>query len=186
MNYLKENFEQIDIASAVTFVADYCLYGVGSLILDGYYRRFKFGSGKLWLMWDCIALALILFYILLDIRQGYSILEYWKDPESTDSFTIFCVQTLFFLKYVEFFWKARLYNGIGIPFCLNYVEFFRKARLYNGIYRRKYCSVCLQPKQQIANANSLIYKYCICVCRKCERFSSDCDACKFTISTHFR
>ena len=71
MNYLKENFEQIDIASAVTFVADYCLYGVGSLILDGYYRRFKFGSVKLWLIWDCFALALILFHILLDIRQGY-------------------------------------------------------------------------------------------------------------------
>ena len=165
MDYLKENFEQIDIVSAVTFVVDYCFNGVGSLILDGYYRRFKFGSGKLWLMWDCIALALILFHILLDIRQGYSILEYWKG-NSTDSLTIVCVQTLFCLKYMEFFWKARLYNGI---------------------HRRKYCSVCLhKPKQQIANDNSLIYKYCICVCRKCERFSSNCDACKFTISTHFR
>ena len=66
MNNLKENFEQIDIASAVTFVADFCLYGVGSLILDGYYRRFKFGSGKLWLIWDCITLALILFHIFVD------------------------------------------------------------------------------------------------------------------------
>ena len=164
MDYLKENVEQIDIVSAVTFVADYCLYGVGSLILDGYYRHFKFGCGKLWLIWDCIAVALILFHIRLDIEQGYSILEYWKG-NGTDSFTEFCVVALF---------------------CLKYVEFFSKARLYNGIYRRKYCSVCLQPKQQIANANSLIYKYCICVCRKCERFSSNCDACKFTISTHFR
>ena len=163
MNYLKENFEQIDIASAVTFVADYCLNGVGSLILDGYYRRFKFGSGKLWLIWDCIALAWILFHTLLDIRQGYWPL--WTG-NTTDSLTIIPVQTLFCLKYMEFFWKARVYNGI---------------------HRRKYCSVCLQkPKQQIANANSLIYKYCICVCRKCERFSSNCDACKFTISTHFR
>ena len=183
--HMKENVEQIDIVSAVTFVADYCLYGVGSLILNGYYRHFKFGCGKLWLIWDCIAVALILFHIRLDIEQGYSILEYWKG-NGTDSFTEFCVVALFCLKYVEFFSKARLYNGIYIPFCLNYVEFFRKARLYNGIYRRKYCSVCLQPKQQIANANSLIYKYCICVCRKCERFSSNCDACKFTISTHFR
>ena len=160
MNYLKENFEQIDIVSAVTFVADYCLYGVGSLILDGYYRHFKFGSEKLLLIWDCIALALIMFHILLDIRQGY-----WTS-NSKDSDTIVCVQALFCLKYMELFWKARVYNGI---------------------HRRKYCSVCLhKPKQQIANANSLIYKYCICVCRKCERFSSNCDACKFTISTHFR
>ena len=87
-------------------------------------------------------------------------------PCSKDSLTILPLQTFF---------------------CLKYMEFFCKARLYNGIHRRKYCSVCLQkPKQQIANANSLIYKYCICVCRKCERFSSNCDACKFTISTHFR
>ena len=164
MDYLKENVEQIDIVSAVTFVADYCFYRVGSLILDGYYRRFKFGSGKLWLIWDCVALALILFHILVDIGpqswQGY-----WKN-NSTDSLKMILVHTLFCLKYMEFFWKARLYNGI---------------------HRRKYCSVCLhKPKQQIANANSLIYKYCICVCRKCERFSSNCDACKFTITTHFR
>ena len=155
MNYLKENIEQIDTVSAVTFVVDYYSYGVGSLILDGYYRRFKFGSGKLWLIWDFITLGLILVHILLDMYKP-----------GTDSLKIICVQTLFSLKYLELFWKARLYNAI---------------------HRRKYCSVCLhKPKQQIANSNSLMFKYCICVCRKCERFTSDCDACKFTISTHFR
>ena len=71
MNYLKENFEQIDTVSAVTFVADYCFCGAGTLILDGYYRRVKFGSGKLWLIWDSITLSLILIGILLDIRTSY-------------------------------------------------------------------------------------------------------------------
>ena len=157
MNYLKANLEQIDIVPAVTFVADYCFHGAGTLILDGYYRHVKFGSRKFWIIWDIVKIAVFLTLVIYDNSTDLGPYE----PVTKDY-----VQILFCLKYVEFFWKARIYNSI---------------------HKRKYCSVCLnKPKQQIANTNSFIFKYCICVCRKCERFTSDCDACKFTISTHFR
>ena len=37
MSYLKEKLVEIDTVSALTFVADYCFSGAGSLILDWYH-----------------------------------------------------------------------------------------------------------------------------------------------------
>ena len=50
MNYLKENVVKIDTISAVTFVADYCFSGAGTVILDGYYRlvNIYFSPSKLY------------------------------------------------------------------------------------------------------------------------------------------
>ena len=123
-----------------------------------YYRNIKYNSGKFWLIWDVITMALLLIMILMDL---------WLPPnKDLSSGTQFFISRLFLVKYLEFFYKSMFYNAI---------------------HRRKYCSVCLtKPKQQINNSNTLTFKYCICVCRKCERFTSDCNACKFTISTHFR
>ena len=149
---------QFDPLIAAVFLLDYKCWGSGTLILDYYHRRIKtIDTRKYHIFMDIFSFILFMYSCFFDVLYP----KYYKEPVIRDTFEI-----LFFLKYIEYF------------IC---------ARFSNSQHKKINCIVCLKkPKQQMLNPNQSMIKYCICVCRKCERLSDDCDACKFTILTHFR
>ena len=83
--------------------------------------------------------------------------------------------------------ESQIKETFKTLFFVKYIEYVILAKISNSQHKKINCIVCLKkPKQQLLNPNQSMIKYCICVCRKCERLSDDCDACKFTILTHFR
>ena len=163
--------KQFDPLIAAIFLLDYKCWGVGTLILDFYHRRIKtidqrpqsghiaWPTRKYYIFMDLFSFTQIMYGCFFDIL--YPSPEFYKEPAIRDAF-----ETLFFVKYIEYFICARFSNS--------------QHKMIN-------CVVCLKkPKQEMLNPNKSMVKYCICVCRKCERLSDDCYACKFTILTHFR
>ena len=153
--------KQFDPLIAAIFLLDYKCWGVGTLILDFYHRRIKTIDIDIfyrgyYISMDLCTFILIMYGVFLDIQNPKM-----KDPATKDTF-----QLLFIVKCIEY------------SIC---------AVFSNSQHKKINCIVCLKkPKQQMLNPNKSMIKYCICVCKKCERLSGDCDACKFTILTHFR
>ena len=150
---------QFDPLTAAVFLLDYKCWGVGTLILDTYHRRIKtFDSRK--------------FYIVMDIF----------------SFILFIYSVFFDILYPSInIGDSQIKETFETLFCVKYIEYFIFAKLSNSQHKKINCIVCLKkPKQQMPNPNQSMIKYCICVCKKCERLSENCEACKFTIMTHFR
>ena len=150
--------KQFNPLVAAVFLLDYKCWGAGTLILDFYHRRIKtIDYRKFYIFMDIFSFILFMCSAFFDILY----LKYYKEPIIRET-----LETLFFVKYIEYF------------IC---------ARLSNSQHKKINCIVCLKkPKQQMLNPNQSMIKYCICVCKKCERLSDNCDACKFTILTHFR
>ena len=152
--------KQFDPLVAAVFLLDFKCWGAGTLILDYYHRRIKKKnqfSGKFYIIMDIFSFVLFMCSVFFDILYP----KYYKELITRETF-----ETLFFVKYIEYFISARLSNSQ---------------------HKKINCIVCLKkPKQQMLNPNQSMIKYCICVCKKCERLSDNCDACKFTVLTHFR
>ena len=152
--------KQFDPLIAAVFLLDYKCWGAGTLILDFYHRRVKnVDYRKFYISMDIFSIILLMYSVFFDIL--YPVGTMYKEPALKET-----SQLLFIVKYIEY------------SIC---------AILSNSQHKKINCIVCLKkPKQQMLNPNQSMIKYCICVCKKCERLSGDCDACKFTILTHFR
>ena len=170
MYYLQEKAEellqfvkQFDPFIAGIFLLDYKCVGTGTVIYDVYHRRIKcfdtFNILEFRSFMDIFSFILFMYSVFFDIL--YNPRMNIGESQIKETF-----KTLFFVKYIEYVILAKISNSQ---------------------HKKINCIVCLKkPKQQLLNPNQSMIKYCICVCRKCERLSDDCDACKFTILTHFR
>ena len=153
---LVEFFICINTVSVVTFILDCNLAGLGTLILEKYHIFVK-KSYKKKSWYDVIQLFLLCPMGLLD----------------------------FYISLDEFLYYLKgLLQGL---FCAKYLHYIWCSRKYNTIQKRKNCSVCgLKQKISSLDLNQEIFKHCICVCGKCKRPITECDACGFSIATQFK
>ena len=158
--------KQFDPLIAAIFLLDYKCWGVGTLILDFYHRRIK----------------------TIDYRKFYISYVYYNITYHMDICTFILIMYGVFYDIQNPKMKAPATKDVfHLLFIVKYIEYSICAIFSNSQHKKINCIACLKkPKQQMLNPNKSMIKYCICVCKKCERLSGDCDACKFTILTHFR
>jgi hypothetical protein len=93
---------QFDTFNAGIFLLDYKCWGAGTLVLDYYHRRIKtIDSRKFYIFMDIFSFILFMYSVCFDILYP----NMYKEPVIKDTF-----ETLFFVKYIEYFISARFSN----------------------------------------------------------------------------